>query len=222
MKLPFSIEQFFAVFTQYNEDVWPAHVLLNLLALGAIILALRGGALDGRIISTVLSFFWGWMAFAYHFAYFTAINPAAWLFGLVFIAGAFWFMWMGSVKNRLHFHPSAGIRGWAGGFLIGFALVGYPLLGFVLGRRYPAVPTFGLPCPTTIFTIGILLFLPRPVPRSVFVVPLVWATAGSVAAFQLGVVEDLGLLVAGLIGLVAVIFSPGQAPDDKRTTPAMV
>ena len=43
-----------------------------------------------------------------------------------------------------------------------------------------------------------LLFLVVPMPRSVFVVPLLWAVVGSTAAFQLGVLQDLGLLVAGV------------------------
>ena len=91
---------------------------------------------------------------------------------------------------------------------MGFGLVIYPLLGYVMGHHYPAVPTFGLPCPTTVFTIGVLLFVSAPLPRSVFIVPLLWAAVGSIAAFQLGVLQDLGLLVAGLVGLVAVIFVP--------------
>src|SRR6478735_636787 len=49
----------------------------------------------------------------------------------------------------------------------------------------PAVPTFGLPCPTTIFTIGVLLFAKAPVPRSAFIVPVLWALVGSTAAFTL-------------------------------------
>jgi hypothetical protein len=126
----------------------------------------------------------------------------------LFMAGAFWFGWTGVIRSKLHFRLGGGIRGWAGGFLIGFALIVYPLLGYAMGHHYPAVPTFGLPCPTTIFTIGVLHFVAAPVPRSVFAVPLVWAAVGSIAAFQLGVLQNLGLLVAGLVGLVAVIFVP--------------
>ena len=208
MSLPFSVEQFFSVFAQYNESVWPMQVILNLLAIAAIALLCRARPFENRVLSAVLSFLWGWMAIAYHLAFFTAINSAAWLFGTVFLAGALWFVWIGVIKSKLHFCLAGGARGWAGGLLIGFALTVYPLIGYALDHRYPAVPTFGVPCPTTIFTIGMLLFLAAPLPRSVFIVPLVWAVVGSVAAFQLGVLQDLGLLVAGLAGLTAVILVP--------------
>ena len=208
MAAPFTAEQFFAVFARYNQSVWPMQVILNLLALGTIALLFRPRSWGGRVISAVLSFFWAWMAIAYHFVFFTAINPAAWLFGAVFLAGALWFAWIGVIKGGLFFGWRGGLRGWAGGALMAYPLVFYPALGHYLGHRYPAVPTFGLPCPTTIFTLGALLFASAPVPRSVFVVPLLWTAVGSMAAFQFGIFQDLGLLVAGLIGLAAMIITP--------------
>ena len=114
-------------------------------------------------------------------------------------------------QRRLQFALHGGVRAWVGGTLVLFALVVYPLVGHLLGHRYPAVPTFGLPCPTTIFTIGVLLFATAPVPRSVFVVPGLWAAVGSTAAFALGVYQDLGLLVAGGVAVVAIL-RPWQAP----------
>jgi hypothetical protein len=69
------------------------------------------------------------------------------------------------------------------------------------------MPTFGAPCPITIFTVGMLLLTVSPVPRSVFVAPAVWGLiGGSSATFQLGVYEDAGLLIAGVIALVAAIL----------------
>jgi uncharacterized protein DUF6064 len=73
MGIPFSIEQFFSVFAQDNESVWPMQVILNLLALVAIILLYRARPLKSRVLLAVLSFLWGWMAIAYHFAFFTTI-----------------------------------------------------------------------------------------------------------------------------------------------------
>jgi len=43
---------------------------------------------SGRAIGWLLAAFWAWMAVAYHFAYFTRINPAAWLFGALFLVEA--------------------------------------------------------------------------------------------------------------------------------------
>lgn len=41
---------------------------------------------------------------------------------------------------------------------------------------------------------------------AVLVVPLLWAAVGSTAAFTLGVYQDLGLLVAGLVALVMLLL----------------
>jgi hypothetical protein len=67
------------------------------------------------------------------------------------------------------------------------------------------MPTFGLPCPTTIFTIGILAFMISEYPRSVLVVPVLWCLVGAQAAFVLGVAQDMGLIVAGVVGVVLLI-----------------
>lgn len=75
----------------------------------------------------------------------------------------------------------------------------YPLIGLSLGRVYPASPTFGLPCPTTIFTFGILLWIDRRVPVHLAMVPLLWAVIGTSAVFSFDIVEDAALAVAGAV-----------------------
>ena len=205
MSLPFTTEQFFGVFARYNQGVWPAQIALNALALTCIGLVFLRGTAAGRWIAALLAVFWLWVAVAYHFAFFSGINPAAWIFGAVSFAGGLVFLWLGTLKGALRFSPAGGWRGALGGLLLAYALLVYPLLGYVAGHRYPAAPTFGVPCPTTIFTLGLLLFAAHPVPRLAFVVPLLWAAVGSVAAFSLGVVEDFGLLAVGIAGLAVAL-----------------
>jgi hypothetical protein len=200
MTLPFSRQQFFDVIARYNEAVWPAQIALFALALGVAIwvLARRG---HGRVIGWLLASLWAWMAVAYHFAFFSAINPAAWLFGAAFLGHASLSM---VYARALRFESVRGADRVAGVVLIAYGLIGYPILGWLVGHAYPHVPTFGLPCPTTILTLGVLLLAQRPVPAALFAVPLALSAVGSVAAFQLGVPQDFGLLVAGLI-TVAVL-----------------
>jgi len=208
VNLPFTPEQFFAVFARYNASVWPAQLALNAAAIACIALVFRSGATAGRWISALLALLWFWTAAAYHFAFFSAVNPAAWLFGAVALAGGLVFLWLGTARGRLRFARAGGWRGVVGGLLAAYALVVYPLLGHAIGHRYPAAPTFGVPCPTTIFTIGLLLFVAPPVPRAAFLVPLLWTAVGSVAAFSLGVSEDYGLLAAGIVALAALFTTP--------------
>lgn len=206
MNLPFTPAQFFGVFAQYNEGVWPMQFVLNAVALILFGLVLRSSPAASRAISLLLSLLWAWMAIAYHFVFFARINPAAWMFGLLFLAGSAAFAWFGVAKPHLQFRWVGGLRSALSVTLVVFALVAYPLIGYLIGHRYPSAPTFGVPCPTTIFTLGLLLLAVRPVPRWAFVVPVLWAAIGSSAAFLLGVTQDLALLVAGALGIIALLW----------------
>lgn len=205
MRLPFGTEQFFDVFRRYNEAVWPAQLLLYLLAAFALVSAWRGGSEDrSRRTSVALAALWAWMGLVYHIGFFRAINPAALAFGAAFVFQAALLLWYGVRRNTLMFRRPAGIRGAAAVVLVVYSLALYPLLGAAFGHRYPESPTFGLPCPTTIFTLGLLLSARRRVPWPVFVIPFAWAAVGTVAAVQLGVPEDFGLAGAGIVTLAVL------------------
>lgn len=60
-------------------------------------------------------------------------------------------------------------------------------------------------------TVGVLLFGKAPLPRAVLAIPLLWAPVGSTAALTLGVYQDLGLPVAGVVALVMLIW-PDNVP----------
>lgn len=79
----------------------------------------------------------------------------------------------------------------------------------------PAMPTFGLPCPTTIYTLGLLLWAERPMPRWLLTVPLAWSVLGASAARQLGVWEDLGLVAAGVLAGLLVFMPQTSGPSPE-------
>lgn len=207
MNLPFDRAEFFGVFRAYNEALWPFHVVLLLAGFAAVALAVAGGRAPGRAVSAILAALWAWMAVVYHWMFFLPVNPAAGLFGALFLAGAALFAWEGVVHERLRFDWAPGPRCAAAFGLIAYALVVYPLLPLMLGRDVLELASFGLPCPTTIFTIGMLGLLKPPFARAVFVAPLLWTPVGLSATWTLGVYEDAGLAAAALAG-VWFAFSP--------------
>lgn len=211
MQMPFTRTQFFDVMAAYNLAVWPAQLVLLAAAALAAGLALRHRHDAGRWVAAVLALLWTWMGIAYHWLYFTAINPAAWAFGALSLAGAAVFAGVGVMQGALHMERRPGPRSAFGWALIGFALLVYPVIGKLAGHDYPAMPTFGLPCPTTIFTIGILLLARQDTTRWIYAAPVLWTAVGSSAAFLLGVYEDLGLLVAGAAGLWAMFTASRRA-----------
>jgi len=207
MQLPFTIEQFYGVFREYNTSVWPAQILLVALAVVAVALVVVPRRWSGAGISSILAFLWAWLGLAFHLAFFTGINPGAYVFAGVSLAGAVIFLWQGVLRRKLEFRVVRSFRTVVGLILIVFALIMYPVWSHYAGHLYPAIPSFGLPCPTTIFTVGMLAFLVAPYPRSPFVVPVLWCLVGVQAAFLLGVPQDLGLGVAGIVGIVLLARS---------------
>jgi hypothetical protein len=212
MSLPFSTDQFFALFAAYNEAVAPVQVLLLTLGIGALALALRPMRWSDRIVGAVLAGLWLWMGIVYQWHFFRTINPAATAFAALFVAEAGLLAWYAVARSRIAFRAPRTVRGGLGLALLLYAFALYPAIGWAVGHRYPAAPTFGLPCPTTIATLGLLLWTAERPPLAVMVIPWIWAVIGSLAAFQLGVREDLGLLVA----LTASLW--GWAAQPSRTT----
>jgi hypothetical protein len=212
MNLPFTTEQFLSVFGQYNQAVWPVQIVLSLLGLASILLAVRKIGLSDRLITMTLSFFWLWIGLAYHLAFFTAINPAAYAFAVLTAIQGIVFLIFGVFNPGLSFHFRPNVYGLIGALMILYAMIIYPVLGYKLGHIFPESPTFGLPCPTTIFTFGLLLWTQSKVPRSVLVIPFLWSLIGFSAALTLGILEDTGLLVAGIVGVVLIIVRDKNAP----------
>ena len=139
-----------------------------------------------------------WAAIAYHAALFSRINPAAWLFAVLFLVEAGLLLWFGVARRRLQFSHGYAMQERVGYALIAYGLL-YPLIVLADGHAYPRAPTFGVPCPTTIVTVGFLMLASRPVPPIVALVPLMWTVVAGSAAFALGMHADLALLVAGFV-----------------------
>jgi hypothetical protein len=212
MKLPFSIEQFLKVFEDYNLSVWPMQLVIYVMALVALFLSIKKLRWSGKIISLILSFFWIWMGIVYHLMFFTTINKAAYVFGIAFILQGILFFYYGFIHKRLSFRFSRNVYGVTGSFLMLFALLIYPITGYYMGHIYPASPTFGLPCPTTIFTFGLLLWASHKLPWPILIVPLLWSIIGSSAAFSLGITEDIGLLISAVLFVILEVMKSKKLP----------
>ena len=206
MKLPFTLEQFLDVFRQYNISVWPMQALLIVLALVATYFSIFKKSVSNKIIVFILAFLWLWMGIVYNLIYFSSINKAAILFGSSFIIQSLLFFYLGIIKDIVRFQFSLNKYGITGIVLIMFSLIIYPLIGYWLGHVYPSSPTFGLPCPTTIFTFGILLFSSSRFPFTVIIIPAIWSIIGFSAAVSLGMKEDTSLLIAGFVSTIMIIY----------------
>ena len=75
-----------------------------------------------------------------------------------------------------------------------------------MGGVFSNTISLGLPCPTTIFTFGILLWTDKRIPKYLLVIPLIWSIIGFGAALNLTIVEDYGLLVTGLVGTALILI----------------
>jgi hypothetical protein len=212
MKLPFTVEQFLKLFADYNQSIFPLQFLFYLLAALVVYVSLKKFRNSGRIINSVLAFLWLWNGLVYHLLFFSNINGAAYLFGIAFIVQAILFFYYGVLNNMLTYNYKRDKAGLAGAVLITYALVVYPLLGYLFGHVYPESPTFGVPCPTTIFTFGVLLWIDCKVPPLILVIPALWSVLGFTAATKLGIREDFGLLVAGIIATLMLLFRRQPLP----------
>lgn len=214
--MPFTVEQFLAVFARYNEAIWPLQVVATGAGIALVVLALRRGGASHRAVLPVLAAMWLVNGVGYHGLYFARINPVAIAFAAAFVVQAVLLAGAAVRSPGLRFCAGRDRVALAGLVLAVFALALYPLLGVMAGQRWPAVPAFGVaPCPTTIYTIGLLLMAPWARVKWLMVVPGLWAGIGGSAAILLRVPQDVALL-ASLGVLIAVAAGAVRAARAGR------
>jgi hypothetical protein len=213
-QIPMTSEEFLGIFRAYNSAVWPAPILLTCLALLAAYRAARSRGFRDRIVVVVLALLWAWSGVAYHLLHHAPYNPAAVVFGILFIVQAGLFLCAGMRSESLRFGLGPNRYGIAGALIMVFALAVYPVLGYALGHRYPETPTFGAPCPVTIFTFGLLLWTVGKVKWYVLAIPCLWAFVAVGAATSWGVLEDLAMPVAAVIS-TGLLLSRNRRHGDQ-------
>jgi hypothetical protein len=206
MNIPFTADQFFGVFGSYNEAIWPAQIIAYGLGVIAVLSGIRGKTNSGIVVSTILALLWVWMGVFYHIVHFSTINPAARVFGIFFILQALLLVLKGGIRKSLSFRSGLDPHSVIGWCFILYAMIVYPLIGSASGHSYPEAPVFGVaPCPATIFTFGVLLWARSHVPVYLLLIPFLWSLVGVGAALNLGVPQDYGLGVAGILGTILTV-----------------
>ena len=213
--LPFTREQFLDLMSGYNSSVWPVEPFAYAVGIVALLALLRDVDRLHRVAIAMIGVMWLWTGIAYHWLFFSEINPAAIVFGLLFVIQGAGFVLM-AVTGSLGFRFSrrsgaAAVLGWV---LIACAFFLYPTVELLVGR-WPHMPRFGIsPCPVTLFTLGFLL-LARPRPTLwLWAIPVAWSLIGGTAAFLLGIVQDWVLLFAGPAAVLAA-FGPWAARSEQ-------
>lgn len=204
--MPFTTDQFFEVFARYNQAIFPWQVVAILAGVLAVALLRWNTRQATAAVLLMLAAMWLVNGIGYHWLFFASINPIARLFAAVFVAQALLLIWAALARPDLRLTSGNDLVSILGLACIGFAVLIYPALGWLAGHNYPAVPMLGVaPCPTTIFTIGILLQGQWREVRWLLVIPGFWAALGGSATVALGVPQDIGL-IATLCLLVVIAW----------------
>jgi hypothetical protein len=207
-----TLEDLLSTFESYNLDIWPMQVVTNILGLFALLFAFRRTTHSSRIISGILSFLWLWTGIVFFLLYFGPVYTPAYLFGVLFILqGALFFANM--LKPRISFGFKPDLYSIVGILFVAYGMIGYPLVGYFLGHTYPQSPPFGLtPCPTAAFTFGLLLLTDKKVLWQFLIIPMLWAIGG-IMPVSIGMLEDIGLMLAGVLGTAMLVYRDQKASD---------
>ena len=205
MKLPFTTEQFFNVIEKYNLTMFPFQLIILLLGIVCLFLLHSKLSSKDKLIGIYLGVLWIWIGVAYHLTFFTAINKAAFLFGGIFILQGLLILFYSFIKNRLVFTFTLQVKDYLGYFFILYGLIIYPIISYLVEGSFEKTIIMGLPCPSTIFTFGLFMLTNNKFPKSLLIIPSLWAVVGLSAAINIGVFQDLMILIAAITADIILI-----------------
>jgi len=202
--LSFSVEDFMSVLEQFNTTIWPMQIVAYLLVISALFFSLKSYKYSQKIALVILSFLWLFNGIVFSLIFWAPSHFFGYVFGISCIVQGLIFLF-GLKRSDLSTNSASSIYSIIGIIFVLYAAIGYQVFGYYLEHIYPKFFPVGLvPCPTTIFTFGIFLIISEKIPVRYYIIPLIIALGGFLAAYN-GIFEDIGLIILGLLGTYLII-----------------
>lgn len=133
LEFPFTQDQFFEVFPAYNRALGTVPLLAPGLGVVSVVLLWVPSRRTDTFILAVLALFWSWMGLVYHVLFFARVNPAADAFGGLFVLQGLLFVHAipRASSRPVQFGFSSSPGDWLGAAIIAYALVVYPIVGWL-------------------------------------------------------------------------------------------
>jgi hypothetical protein len=208
--MPFTTEEFIAVFRNYNTAVFPFQLIIFVAGIIILIIIHKNSSAVNKFIYYFAGFLNLWIGVVYNFIFFTKINKAAFLFGVLFLLQAILLVITAISGKRTGFEINKNPRVYIGYFFMLFGLILYPVINLLLGKSLDSTISLGLPCPTTIFIFGIFLLTETNFPKYLLIIPSLWAILGFSAALSFGVYQDVMLPVTAIAADVILLSGKRQ------------
>ena len=202
--LSFSLEEFLLVLESYNLDIWPIQIIAYALILIILFVSLKPAKYSSIIILAVLSFFWLFNGIVFCFIYWAPSHIFGYIFGIFCTVQGLLFLYS-LIRSDIKIVPPNKTYLLIGMLFFLYSMIGYQLFGYYLDHIYPKFFPVGLvPCPTTIFTLGLLIIINTKIPIKYIAIPLIISLGGLLAAYN-GIYEDIGLIILGVWGTILII-----------------
>lgn len=200
-----TLQEFLNYLSTYNQRIFPMQYIAYVLGLIVLILIAWPIKQSNQVISGILAFLYLWVALIFGLPFALKGELVGIMTTIVFLIQGFIFTWF-VIRPAFNYGYHSLIFSINGFAFIVYAMVGYPLFGIVLSHRYPESMAFGLtPCPLSIFTFGTLMLTQRRIPIWIWVLPVLYSISG-VFPIRMGILEDIGLVISGIIFATMLII----------------
>lgn len=214
MDLKFSFDEFMAMLADYNDAIWPLQIIVYLVTIAILVMMFMKIRHTGKIIAAWLGILWFWVGIVFNLIYFSRVTQGGFVFGVIFIIQGLIFLYSSVARNDLAFRLNSGWKALAALIIMLYALIGYPALEYTWERGYPEILPFGLaPCPLAVFTLGTLLLSVRKLPGYLVILPVLYSFGGIIPV-SLGIKEDIGLVISGLLVLILWLLQRKNRPSE--------
>ena len=144
--IPFNEEVYFAIFADYNLEIWPMQPIAYLVGIILFGLARYPFPFSGRIVLAAIALCWIYMAQNYLAVFLSQLLWATWILQILFYLQALVLLVVAVLPSRPEIRMTANNEGWTAVAIAAFVMIFYPMIAAQTGggHAWPATQLAGV------------------------------------------------------------------------------